>query len=84
MFAGAITQDMKNFNKPALARKLDVIILHTGTDDLKSNKNPSDITNEILELAKNTKSNGIEVVVSSWRYLKKGKRVKNNLQERWT
>ena len=49
---------MKDYIKPAIARKLDMVILQTGTDDLKSNQNPSDIANDIISLAKNIKMNG--------------------------
>ena len=41
--------------KPTIARKPDMGILHTGTNDLKGNQNPSDIANEIISLAKNIK-----------------------------
>ena len=48
-----------------MARKPDTIVLHTGTNDLKNNKTPSDIATEIIQLAKSIKINGIEVAVSS-------------------
>ena len=57
-FPGTTTKDMKDYIKPAIARKLDMVILQTGTDDLKSNQNPSDIANDIISLAKNMKMNG--------------------------
>ena len=40
-FRGAITQDTKDYIKPTTARKPDMVILHYGTNDLKSNQNPS-------------------------------------------
>ena len=64
-FPGATTQDMKDYIKPAIARKPGMVILHTGTHDLKSNKNPSDIANEIIHLAKKKKISGAEVSLSS-------------------
>ena len=57
-FPGTTAKDMKDYIKPAIARKLDMVILQTGTDDLKSNQNPSDIANDIISLAKNIKMNG--------------------------
>ena len=42
-----------------------MVILHTGTNNLKSNQNPSDIANEIINLAKNIKISGTEVSISS-------------------
>lgn len=41
-----------------------MIILHPGTNDLKSNKDPSDITNEIVQSSRKIKSNRTEVVLS--------------------
>ena len=44
-FPGATTQDMKDYIKSTISRKPGMIILHAGTNDLKSNQNPSDIAN---------------------------------------
>ena len=60
-FPGATTQDMKDYIKPTIARKPDMVILHTGTNDLKSNQNPLDIANKIINLVKNIKSSGTEM-----------------------
>ena len=35
-FPGATTQDIKDYIKPTITRKPDMVILHTGTNDLKS------------------------------------------------
>ena len=64
-FPGATTQDMKDYIKPTISRKPDMVILHTETNDLKSNQNPSDIANEIVNLAKNIKNSGTEVSISA-------------------
>ena len=40
-----------------------MVILHTGTHDLKSSQNPSDIANEIISLANNIKISGTEVSI---------------------
>ena len=61
-FPGPTTQDMKDYIKPTIARNQDMVILHTGTNDLKSKQNPSDIANEIINLAK---ISGTEVSISS-------------------
>ena len=42
-----------------------MVILHTGTNNLKSNQNPSDVANEIISLVKNIKISGTEVSISS-------------------
>ena len=39
-FPGWTTQDMKDYIKPKIARKPDIVILHTGINDLKSIQNP--------------------------------------------
>ena len=41
-----------------------MVILHTETNDLKSNQNPSDIANEIINLTKNVKCSRTEVSIS--------------------
>ena len=59
---------MKDYIKPTISRKPDMVFLHTGTNDLKSNQNLSDIANEIISLVKNIKISGTEVEVdTSWR-----------------
>ena len=37
-FPGATTQDVKDYIKPTIARKPDMVILHTGTNNLKVTK----------------------------------------------
>ena len=88
-FPGATTQDMKDYIKPTISRKPDMVILHTGTNDLKSNQNPSDIANQIVNLAKNIKNSGTEVSISALiprgdRLSEKGKKVNKELQEKCT
>ena len=66
-----------------------MVILHTGTNDLKSNQNPSDIANEIVNLAKNIKNSGRKVSISSLiprgdQQSEKGKKVNKELQEKCT
>ena len=80
---------MKDYIKPTISRKPDMVILHTGTNDLKSNQNPSDIANEIVNLAKNIKNSGTEVSISAFiprgdRLSEKGKKVNKELQEKCT
>ena len=42
-----------------------MVISHTGTNDLKSDQNPSDIATEIINLAKNIKISRTAVSISS-------------------
>ena len=66
-----------------------MVTLHTGTNDLKSNQNPSNIANEIINLAENIKISGTEVSISSLiprgdRISEKGKKVNKELEEKYT
>ena len=80
---------MKDYIKPNIAGKPGVVILHTGTNDLKSNQNPSDIANEIINLAKNITNSGTKVSISSLiprvdQLSEKGRKVNKELQEKCT
>ena len=61
---GATVDDINSHIIPPLKRNSDLIIMHVGTNDLVSEKTPSEISNEIIELAKCTKHGSKEVVVS--------------------
>ena len=50
-FPGAKTSCMHDYVKPSLKFKSDLFILHCGTNDLKSEKHPEVIANEIVNLA---------------------------------
>ena len=80
---------MKDYIRPTNARKPDMVFLHTRTNDLKSHQNPSDIANEIINLAKNIKNSGTEVSISSLiprgnRLSEKEIKVNKELQEKCT
>ena len=62
-FLGAGTQDTRDYIKLTTARKPDMVILHTGTNDLKINQNPADVDNEIINLAKNIKIRQMKVSI---------------------
>ena len=57
-FSGAIIADMHDCSIP------DMIILHSGTNDLKSTKSREEIANDIIKLTLDTKTHVNEVVVS--------------------
>ena len=48
-FSGAKTKDMKSYVIPTVEKKPDNIILHTGTNDLKTIDTPEEITMGILD-----------------------------------
>ena len=70
---------------PRLRKKPDLVILHTGTNDLKSVNSPEEIANEITSLALSVKENGQQIADSGIipqedRFSKKAKRVNEYLE----
>ena len=64
-FSGAKVSCMVDHVKPTLRdEKPDHIILHTGTNDLRSEKTSSNIAKSIVDLAMSLKSSGSSVIVS--------------------
>ena len=63
-FPGARTKAMKHYVSPDLEKKPDLVILHTGTNDLKSVSSPEEIANEITSLALSVKEKGHQIAVS--------------------
>ena len=63
-FSGAKTKDMKSYVIPTVEQKPDNIILHTGTNDLKTIDKPEEITMKILNLAMTCKTDRNSVFIS--------------------
>ena len=63
-FPGATLDDMMDYIKPSLKYNPDHIIIHTGTIDLKSDKDAMEISNEIIKLANNVKTDENIVTIS--------------------
>ena len=63
-FSGATIQDMYDYIKPSLKFKNDLIVIHTGTNSLRTTKGAEDIANEILNLAKSIKIKSNEIMIS--------------------
>ena len=85
-FPGAKTDDIESYIKPTLKNKPERIIIHDGTNDLKSNT-PQSIADNILSLAKSNPRENNPVLVSSIvprkdRLYKKGKEVNIILEKR--
>ena len=55
---------MGDYIRPSLRYNPDHIVIHCGTNDLKSNKDAAEIANEIIELANNAKTDSNAVTVS--------------------
>ena len=56
---------MYDYVKPSLKFKNDLFILYCGTNDLKSEKSPEAIANEIVNLAVKMKQPDNEIMISS-------------------
>ena len=63
-FSRASTNDMKSYVKPTLERNPEIVILHSGTNDLKLKKDEEEIVNNIVNLALSIKNNNNTVVIS--------------------
>ena len=63
-FPGATTSDMDDYVKPTLKYKPNMIILNTGTNDLRSNKTAEEISDEIINLGLKVKTKETEVCIS--------------------
>ena len=63
-FTGARTACMEDYIKPSLNHKPDVLVLHVGTNNLKSANKPEDIANDIIKLATSIKSRVNEIIIS--------------------
>ena len=64
-FPGAKVECMTDYIKPTLKFNPDAIILHIGTNDLRSEKSAEDIGNEILSLVNTIKTPVNQIIVSS-------------------
>ena len=90
-FNCATTRDMYSYAQPSIERKPNLILLHSGTNDLPlkidgKEKTEVQIAEEIIDLAKSISGNGIEVIISGLitrgdRYESKRKKVNFVLQD---
>ena len=64
-FPGAKIECVKDYIKPTLKFNPDAIILHVGTNDLRSEKSAEEIGNEVISLVNTIKTSDNEVIVST-------------------
>ena len=64
-FPGAVISDMYDYSRPSKKHSPDLFILHVGTNELRSSKTAEEISNELLKLASDLKTDQNEVLVSS-------------------
>ena len=63
-FSGATTKHMRSYVTPSKEYNNDLVILHCGTNDLRSNKQPKEIATEIIDVALDLKTVENEVMIS--------------------
>ena len=63
-FSGATVHDMEYYIKPSLRYKNNLLIIHTGTNSLRTATGAEDIANEIVNLAKSMKNESNEIMIS--------------------
>ena len=85
-FPGATVQDMHYYVKPSQKQEPDTFILHIGTNNLRSNKTPQQIAEDIIELALKMKTGANDVIISSVinrgdNYSEKARSVNTSLQD---
>ena len=86
-FPGATTQDMDFYIQPSLTHKPDTLVLHVGTNNLRTDESANEIAEKIVKLATDAKKNVNEVAVSSIVFrdddlYEKAKEVNNILQRK--
>ena len=64
-FSGSTTEYMKAYIRPPLKRNPDRVIIHIGTNDLRSSQDPETIAKNIIDIAKSGTTNKNEILVSS-------------------
>ena len=64
-FPGAIVGCMVDYVKPSIKFKPDTFVLHCGTNDLRSEKSSNQIATDIINLAKETKTDENNIIISS-------------------
>ena len=63
-FSGATTKAMKDYLKPNLELSPDQVILHVGTNDLKSNE-PQQVAGSVVDLARQIENSSDATVIIS-------------------
>jgi len=64
-FSGATTDCMNSHAVPTTKRNPKTIILHCGTNDIRSKNSPEEIAREIIELATGIRNDDNTIYVSS-------------------
>ena len=63
-FPGATVKCMEDYIKPSMNFNPDVVLIHIGTNSLRSQETPETLANRIISLAEKTKTDETDVIVS--------------------
>ena len=64
-FSGATVNDMVDYARPTIRKEPDLIVLHVGSNDLRSNKTANNIASDVVKLALEMKSEKNDIMISS-------------------
>ena len=64
-FSGAKTKDMESYIIPTLEQNPETIIIHSGTNDLKSDSSLEEIARDIIKLTTSCKTETNKLILSS-------------------
>ena len=64
-FGDSTIKHMEHYSKPPLERNPELVILHIGTNDIKSNKSPSEIASNIHDLTERREQGERKVAISA-------------------
>ena len=64
-FSGAKTKDMESYIIPTLEQNPETIIIHSETNDLRSDSSPEEIARDIIKLTTSCKTQTNKVILSS-------------------
>ena len=65
LFGGSTTEDMRSYIKPPSKRDPNRFFIHTYTNGVRSSKDPGNIAKDVIDVAKNIKSDKNEILISS-------------------
>ena len=64
VFGGASTKDIESYIQPTIERAPNILILHCGTNVLKTSTDPEKIAENIVSLAKSMETDKNNVIIS--------------------
>ena len=63
-FPGETVKCMEDYIKPSMNFNPDVVLIHIGTNSLRSQETPETLANRIMSVAEKTKTDETDVIVS--------------------